>query len=84
MAEEIVLAEQQLDVVKRRQEVGRAETEEVLKASREVLALKRQLAESPEDAAHVDDFDYGSNSSETLNGQDKDATRRRDEETTEE
>lgn len=40
--------------------------------------LKRQLAESPEDAAHVDDFDYGANSSSTLNGMDKDATRRRE------
>ena len=46
--EEIALAEQQLDVVKRRQQVGRADTEEVLKASREVLALKRQRVAMPD------------------------------------
>lgn len=44
LREEIVLAEQQLEMVKRRQEAGRAEAEEVFKASREVLSLKRQLA----------------------------------------
>ncbi|MBN8248144.1 MAG: ankyrin repeat domain-containing protein, partial [Verrucomicrobia bacterium] len=44
LMDEIALAEQQLEIVKRRQDVGRADTEEVLKASRDVLALKRQLA----------------------------------------
>jgi hypothetical protein len=38
--------------------------------------LKRQLVENPEEAAHAaDDFDYGNNSSSTLNGQDRDQTR---------
>jgi hypothetical protein len=41
--------------------------------------LKRELAESPEEAAHTD-FDFGRNSSASLNGNDRDATRRRDEE----
>jgi len=38
-------------------------------------ALERSLQASPEDAAH-DEVDYGRNSSEPLNGIDKDATRR--------
>jgi hypothetical protein len=39
--------------------------------------LKRDLTESPEDAAYSE-FDYGRNSSASLNGNDQDATRRRD------
>lgn len=39
--------------------------------------LKRQLAESPEEAADVD-FDFGRDSSAGLNGIDRDATRRRE------
>jgi hypothetical protein len=39
-------------------------------------ALKRDLAESPEEAAHSE-FDFGRSSSEALNGMDKDAKRRR-------
>jgi hypothetical protein len=38
--------------------------------------LKRQLAESPEDAARVE-FEFGRDSSAGLNGMDRDATRRR-------
>jgi hypothetical protein len=38
--------------------------------------LKRDLANNPEEAQHSE-FDFGSNSSETLNGLDNDATRRR-------
>lgn len=42
-------------------------------------ALKRQLEENPEEAAHAEE-DFGGCSSTTLNGIDNDATRRRDEE----
>jgi hypothetical protein len=38
--------------------------------------LKRQLAESPEDAPHAE-FDFGRASSAGLNAMDRDATRRR-------
>jgi hypothetical protein len=38
--------------------------------------LKRSLAENP-DEAHQDELDYGELSSEPLNAQDHDATRRR-------
>jgi hypothetical protein len=38
--------------------------------------LKRALADDPEGAAHTD-FDYGRDSSASLNGNDHDATRRR-------
>ncbi len=38
--------------------------------------LKRQLEDNPEEAAHAE-FDFGRNSSETMNGTDQDATRRR-------
>ena len=38
--------------------------------------LKRELTESPEEAAHSD-FDFGRKSSASLNGNDRDATRRR-------
>ena len=38
--------------------------------------LKRSLAENPEEA-HQDEVDYGELSSEPLNAQDHDATRRR-------
>jgi hypothetical protein len=38
--------------------------------------LKRDLRENPEDAPHSE-YDFGRNSSETLNGLDQDATRRR-------
>jgi hypothetical protein len=38
-------------------------------------ALKRDLAENPEEAAHTE-FDFGRASSETLNGNDRDSTRR--------
>jgi hypothetical protein len=37
--------------------------------------LKRQLAEDPNGAAHVE-FDFGRDSSAGLNGNDRDATRR--------
>jgi hypothetical protein len=40
--------------------------------------LKRDLSENPEDAAHSE-IDYGRHSSETFNGMDKDATRKREE-----
>jgi hypothetical protein len=40
--------------------------------------LKRDLAESPEEAAHSE-FDFGSDSSTWLNGLDNDATRRKKE-----
>ncbi len=43
--------------------------------------LKRELAEHPEDAAHAE-FDFGRRTSATLNGLDRDATRRRDAEAT--
>ncbi len=69
-----------MDQDKRRQ---RQLKREVKKAGNRKLRnhLKRQLAESPEDAAHhADDFDYGANSSETLNGMDQDATRKREDE----
>jgi hypothetical protein len=39
--------------------------------------LKKQLAESPEEAAHAEE-NFGRSSSETLNGLDSDATRKRD------
>jgi hypothetical protein len=38
--------------------------------------LKRQLVENPEEAAHAE-FDFGRDSSAGLNGIDRDATRRR-------
>jgi hypothetical protein len=38
--------------------------------------LKRDLAENPEEAPYSE-FDFGSNSSATLNAMDRDATRRR-------
>ena len=38
--------------------------------------LKRALAEDPDEAAHTE-FDFGSDSSSTLNALDRDATRRR-------
>ena len=41
--------------------------------------LKRELTESPEEAAQTD-FDFGRKSSASLDGYDRDATRRRDEE----
>jgi hypothetical protein len=41
--------------------------------------LKRELTANPEEAAHSD-FDFGRKSSASLNGNDRDATRRRDEE----
>jgi hypothetical protein len=41
--------------------------------------LKRELIDNPEGAAHTD-FDFGRKSSASLNGNDRDATRRRDEE----
>ncbi len=39
--------------------------------------LKRELQENPEEAAHSE-YDFGRNTSETLNGLDQDATRRRE------
>jgi hypothetical protein len=42
-------------------------------------ALQRDLIDNPEDAAHSE-FDFGRNSSAGLNGNDHDATRKRDEE----
>jgi hypothetical protein len=41
--------------------------------------LKRDLADNPQDAAHAE-FDFGPDSSATLNGLDHDATRRHSEE----
>jgi hypothetical protein len=41
--------------------------------------LKRDLVENPEEAAHAE-FEFGHESSATLNGIDHDATRRRTEE----
>ena len=41
--------------------------------------LKRALNENPEEAAHVE-FEFGRDSSATLNGNDADATRRRHQE----
>jgi hypothetical protein len=38
--------------------------------------LQRELADNPEEAAHSE-FDYGRNRSADLNGNDRDATRRR-------
>jgi hypothetical protein len=38
--------------------------------------LKRDLRENPEEAAHTE-FDYGERSSESMNGNDQDSTRRR-------
>ena len=38
--------------------------------------LKRELADNPEEAADTD-FDFGRKSSASLNGNDRDATRRR-------
>jgi len=40
--------------------------------------LKRQLRDAPEEAAAKDDLDRGGNRSADLNGNDRDATRRRD------
>jgi hypothetical protein len=39
--------------------------------------LKRDLAKDPEEAAHTE-FDFGRDSSESLNGIDNDPTRRRE------
>ena len=39
--------------------------------------LKRQLTDQPDEAAHAE-HDFGSHSSAGLNGNDRDATRRRD------
>ncbi|HEX5269511.1 MAG TPA: hypothetical protein VFW33_03440 [Gemmataceae bacterium] len=39
--------------------------------------LKRQLTDSPEEAPHAE-YDFGRNTSQTLNGLDLDATRKRD------
>jgi hypothetical protein len=39
--------------------------------------LKRQLHDNPEDAPHAA-YDFGRNTSETLNGLDQDATRQRE------
>ena len=39
--------------------------------------LKRELAENPEEAPHSE-YDFGRNTSETLNGLDQDATRKRE------
>ncbi len=39
--------------------------------------LKRLLHDNPEEAPH-DEYDYGRNTSETLNGLDQDATRKRE------
>jgi hypothetical protein len=41
--------------------------------------LKRELTDNPEEEAQAD-FDFGRKSSASLNGNDRDATRRRDEE----
>ena len=41
--------------------------------------LKRDLVENPEEA-HFEEGSFGRHSSEPLNGQDRDATRRREEE----
>jgi hypothetical protein len=38
--------------------------------------LQRELTDNPEEAAHPD-IDYGRNNSASLNGNDRDATRRR-------
>ena len=42
-------------------------------------ALKQQLAENPDEAAHAEE-NFGRSSSESLNGLDNDSTRKRDEE----
>jgi hypothetical protein len=39
--------------------------------------LKRQLHDNPEEAPH-DEYDFGRNTSQTLNGLDQDATRKRE------
>jgi hypothetical protein len=39
--------------------------------------LKRQLHDSPDEAPHAE-YDFGRNTSETLNGLDQDATRKRE------
>ena len=44
LVEEIKIAEEQATHIRKRFEVGRAEQDEMLKAQRDVLALKRQLA----------------------------------------
>ena len=41
--------------------------------------LKRELAENPEEAPHSE-YDFGRLTSETLNGLDNDATRKKDDE----
>jgi hypothetical protein len=41
--------------------------------------LKRELRDNPAEAAHTE-FDFGRRSSAAMNGNDRDATRRRDEE----
>lgn len=41
--------------------------------------LRKQLAENPEEAAHAEE-NFGKSSSESLNGLDSDATRKRNEE----
>jgi hypothetical protein len=43
--------------------------------------LKRELAERPDDAPYSE-FDFGRNSSQDMNGLDRDATRRREEDET--
>lgn len=40
--------------------------------------LKKNLAENPEDAAHAEE-NFGRYSSETMNGMDRDSTRKREE-----
>ena len=45
--------------------------------------LKRELTEKPEEAQHTD-FQFGRDSSATLNGLDRDATRRRNQPSQEE
>lgn len=47
LVEEIKIAEEQATHIRKRFEVGRAEQDEMLKAQRDVLALKRQLAALP-------------------------------------
>ena len=42
--------------------------------------LKQELAENPAEAASDSDFDFGRKSSASLNGNDRDATRRRTDE----
>src|SRR5262245_40073104 len=45
-------------------------------SKRRRLHLKRELTDNPEDAPYTE-FDFGRDSSSTLNGMDQDATRRR-------